>query len=249
MPYKFKPRTANKQKPKTRFQTTTRRGASTLRDIRPKAIERLQALWRLEADDDETWEPETEPIVTPMLKSVDGGIEHCVQALRAHDDEDAVAFVEMWDQCTKTDRTTLTVEEIAHAAGVGSLRLAEVVQTALFLYGNMQTQMMLAAGLPAVVATSLKQAKTKKGYADREWMLKAGKILPIPKGAQTAIQINTGEAQDQRQLPEGNHEWKYPEDRTKQIMAVINPKQLEAGTLNEAHPKHFSQNAPIVFER
>lgn len=225
-----------------------RRGAKDKKDVRPRAIERLQGFWRLEAEDDDVWEPETEPIITPMLKSVDGGIEHCVQALRAHDDQDAQAFLEMWDRCTKTERTCLTVEEIAHAAGVGSLRLAEVTQTALFLYGNMQTQMMLSAGLPAVVATSLKNAKTKKGYADREWMLKAGKILPIPKGAQTAIQINAGEPREEKHL-EGGHEWKYPEDRTKQIMAVVNPKQLEAGTLTETHPRHFSQNTPIVFER
>lgn len=231
---------------KTKFNPQ-RRGAKG-KDMRPRAIERLQGFWRLEAEDDDVWEPETEPIITPMLKSVDGGIEHCVQALRAHDDEDAQAFLEMWDRCTKTERTCLTVEEIAHASKVGSLRLAEVVQTALFLYGNMQTQMMLSAGLPAVVATSLKNAKKIKGYADREWMLKAGKILPIPKGAQTAIQINAGEPREEKQL-EGGHEWKYPEDRTKQIMAVVNPKQLEAGTLTETHPRHFSQNTPIVFER
>lgn len=215
---------------------------------RKEALIRLESMFRLEAEDDEEWNPEIEPIITPMLKSVDGGIGHCVQALRAHDDEDAQTFLEMWDRCTRTERNCLTVEEIAHASGVGSLRLAEVVQTALYLYGNMQTQMMLSAGLPAVVATSLKNAKKIKGYADREWMLKAGKILPIPKGAQTAIQINAGEPREQKQL-EGGHEWKYPEDRTKQIMAVVNPKQLEAGTLTETHPRHFSQNQPIVFER
>lgn len=233
-PAKFKP-----QHGKTRDQSGEL--------ARTKALLRLENLWKMENDDGQ-WEPESEPTVTPMLASIDGGIGRCIQALRVHDDEDARTFLQFWDACTATDRKHLSIEEIAHASGVGSLRLAEVTQTALFLYGNMQTQMMLAAGLPAVVATSLKQAKTRKGYADREWMLKAGKILPIPKGAQTAIQINTGEAQERRELENG-HEWKYPEDRTKQIMAIINPKQLEAGTLSEAHPKHFSQNQPIVFER
>lgn len=226
-----------------------KRGVRHASEIRPKAIERLKSLWRLDAEDDDVWEPETEPIITPMLKSVDGGIEHCVQALRAHDDEDAQAFLSVWDRCTKTERTCLTVEEIAHAAGVGALRLAEVTQTALFLYGNMQTQMMLAAGLPAVVAQSLKQAKTQKGYADREWMLKAGKILPIPKGAQTAIQINAGEAEvNQKQLSEGGHEWRYPEDRLKEITAVLNPRQLESGQ-STGELIHFDQNRPTVFER
>ena len=40
-----------------------------------------------------------------------------------------------------------------------------------------------------------------------------------------------------------------PEYRTKAIMAVINPKQLESGTLSSDHPRHFNQNTPIVFER
>ncbi len=219
----------------------------TVRAAREKALTRLENLWKQDNEGGE-WEPETEPIVTPMLRSVDGGVEHCIQALRAHDDEDARSFVEVWDRCTMTDRKHLCVEEIAHAAGVGSLRLAEVVQSALFLYGNMQTQMMLSAGLPQIVATSIKQAKMPKGYADREWMLKAGKILPIPKGSQTAIQINAGEAREEKES-EGGHEWKYPEDRTKAIMAVINPKQLESGTLSSDHPRHFNQTAPIVFER
>jgi hypothetical protein len=218
----------------------------TTRAAREKALARLENLWRLDNEGGE-WEPETEPVITPMLKSVDGGIEHCIQALRAHDD-DARTFVEMWDRCTKTDRLHLTVEEIAHAAGVGSLRLAEVCQTALFLYGNMQTQMMLSAGLPQIVATSIKQAKRPKGYADREWMLKAGKILPIPKGSQTAIQINAGESREEKES-EGGHEWKYPEDRLKAIVSVINPKQLEAGKSSTGELIHFDQNKPVVFER
>ena len=111
----------------------------------------------------------------------------------------------------------------------------------------MQVQMMLAAGMPSVVARSMKQAKTAKGYADREWMLKAGKILPIPKGAQTAIQINAPVAET-KQL-EGGHTWKYPEDRLKEIVAVTNPKQLEAGRVSTDAPIHFDHNRPMVFER
>ena len=214
--------------------------------LRQKALERLHNRWNLDNEEGE-WEPQTELVITPMLQAVEGGIEHCITALRAHEDEDAQAFVEMWDKCTATDRKHLKVEEIAHAAGVGSLRLAEVVNTALFLYGNMQVQMMLAAGMPSVVARSMKQAKTAKGYADREWMLKAGKILPIPKGAQTAIQINAPVAET-KQL-EGGHTWKYPEDRLKEIVAVTNPKQLEAGRVSTGEPIHFDHNRPMVFER
>ncbi len=229
--------------PPAKFKPARDKSAAALRK---KALERLQNRWNLDNEDGE-WEPQTEPVITPMLQAVEGGVEHCITALRAHEDEDAQAFVEMWDECTKTDRMHLKLEEIAHAAGVGSLRLAEVVNTALFLYGNMQVQMMLAAGMPSVVARSMRQAKTAKGYADREWMLKAGKILPIPKGAQTAIQINAPVAET-KQL-EGGHTWKYPEDRLKEIVAVTNPKQLEAGRVSTDAPIHFDHNRPMVFER
>ncbi len=184
-----------------------------------------------------------------MLNSVDGGINHCLTALRSHDDPDSRAFLEMWDSCTASDRKMLSVEEVAHAAGVSSLRLAEVTQTALFLYGNMQTQMMMAAGLPKIVSVSIKQAQTKKGLADREWMLKAGKILPIPKGAQIAIQNNLTPEREAPQLPEGSHEWKYPEDRLKEIVAITNPKQLAAANPTLGDGFHLDRNKTTVFER
>ena len=215
-------------------------------ELRRAALQRLQNRWNLDNEDGE-WAPQTEPTVTPMLQSVEGGIDHCITVLRAHDDDDARAFIEMWDKCSKTDRMYLKLEDIAHAAGVGSLRLAEVCNTALFLYGNMQVQMMLAAGMPQVVARSMKQAKTAKGFADREWMLKAGKILPIPKGAQIAIQNNMPVIEP-KELESG-HTWKYPEDRLKEIVAVTNPKQLEASHVTTGEPIHFDHNKPMVFER
>jgi hypothetical protein len=222
--------------------------AKTNEARREKAIARLKVIWQLDNDDGE-WEPETEPIITPMLKTVDGGVEHCITTLRAHDDDDARAFIAMWDDCTMMDRKMLTIEEIAHAAGIGSLRLVEVIQTALFLYGNMQTQMMMAAGLPKIVAMSIKQARKPRGLADREWMLKAGKILPIPKGSQIAIQNNLVEGRETQQITEGSHEWKYPEDRLKEIVAITNPKQLAASNSEHGDVFHLDRKKTTVFER
>ena len=215
---------------------------------RDKALARLKTRWQLDNEDGE-WAPETEPVITPMLKTVDGGIAHCITALRSHDDDDARDFLEMWDVCSATDRKVLAIEEIAHAAGIGSLRLAEVTQTALFLYGNMQTQMMMAAGLPQIVAQSIKQAKRPKGLADREWMLKAGKILPVPKGSQIAIQNNLTPGREAPQLSEGAHEWKYPDERLKEIVAITNPKQLAAANPTHEDSFHLDRNKTTVFER
>lgn len=231
-------------------------------ELRRKALDRLKNRWNLENEEGE-WEPETEPTITPMLQSVEGGIEHCITALRAHDDEDAAAFVEMWDQCTATDRKHLKIEEIAHAAGVGSLRLAEVTQTALYLYSERQTQMILSAAMPKVMTSTIKAAtdqvpitadvgskRVVVGHTNgdtraMEMLLKARGVVPIPKGSQIAIQVNEREPKQ----VESGHTWKYPEDRLKEIVAVTNPKQLEAGRVSTGELIRLDHNRPMVFER
>jgi hypothetical protein len=243
----FEPEVVLPKRPRGRPATGRQKRDQTRVAMRGKALDNLQALWRIDHEG-ETWCPDGEPVITPMLEAVEGGIEHCIRALRSYEEEDAKRFLFFWDQFTENWRKHLKIEEIAYASGIGSLRLAEVIQTALYLYGNMQTQMMLAAGLPAIVAQSLKQAKRSKGFVDREWMLKAGKILPIPKGAQTAIQINAGQMAEVTEVEASRQEWKYPEDRLKEIVSVLNPKQLQS---NHASGEmiHLNPNRPTVFER
>ena len=186
-----------------------------------EALARLKNRWNLEHEDGE-WEAESEPVITPMLKAI--GLPVIIDALRMHEDDDARAFLETWDRCNETDRRLVRVEDVAFASGVGSLRLAEISQTALFLYGQMQTNMLMAAHLPAVVEKSLKLAKTTKGVFDREMMLKAGKILPIAKGAQIAF-VNNNNAEQQEKEPAAPL-WKTPEDRLREIHDMTEPKRL-----------------------
>lgn len=248
-----------KFKPKQKDFSKTARGKV--------ALERLKARWRLDNEDGE-WEPESEPIVTPMLKAVPGGITFCIEALRAHDEDDSRQFLETWDACTRTDRALLRIEDIAHASGIGSLRLAEIAQTALFLYGDRQAQMILSASMPKVIRSTVKAAtdevpitatsivdgefitkvvgKTNGDTRAMEMLLKSRGILPIPKGSQIAIQVNA--PKEEKQLESG-HAWKYPEDRLKEITAITNPKQLEAGRVSTDTPIHFDHNKPMVFER
>jgi hypothetical protein len=250
----------NKFKPKQKDFSKTARGKV--------ALERLKARWRLDSEDGE-WEPESEPIVTPMLKAVPGGITFCIEALRAHDEDDSRQFLETWDACTRTDRALLRIEDIAHASGIGSLRLAEIAQTALFLYGDRQAQMILSASMPKVIRSTVKAAtdevpitatsivdgefitkvvgKTNGDTRAMEMLLKSRGILPIPKGSQIAIQVNNPDREDKQ--PESGHEWKYPEDRLKEITAITNPKQLEASTSQTSEHIHFDTRRPVVFER
>jgi hypothetical protein len=192
-------------------------------DFRKAALRRLRERWEKEHEGEE-WEAEQEPIITPMLKQVEGGIEHVIEALRAHDDDDAGAFLDVYDRCGPTDRKHLPLECIAFAAGIGSLRLGEISQTSLFLYDGMRTKMLLASGLPAIVSRSIQMAKTPKGLHDREMMLKAGGVLPVPKGAQIHIQnLNQGDKED---TPRETPAWKPQEDRLREIYDLTEPKRL-----------------------
>ena len=203
------------------------------RNHRKEALKRLENHWLSERDEGEEGEfdPSSEPVITPLLKSVDGGIAYVLEALHTHDDEDARDFVEFYDSLSKQDREELTLEEIAYGAGIGSLRLAEVAQTALFLHGQMRVKMLLSAGLPRVVDTMLKQAVKPSGRADREWALKAGTILPTPKGAQIAIQnvIPPKEgAEDHPSERTALPIYVSPEDRLRTIHEAVEQRRLPA---------------------
>lgn len=201
----------------------TPKRTQTTADFRKAALKRLRERWEKENPNEE-WEPENEPIVTPMLRSVEGGIPHVIEALRAHDDDDARIFLRTLDEAGATDRKNLPVEAVAFAAGIGSLRLGELCQSAIFLFDGMKTKMLLASGLPAIVSRSIQMAKTPRGLHDREMMLKAGGVLPVPKGAQIHIQnLNASEKEEEaptRPL------WREAEARLREIHDLTEPKRL-----------------------
>lgn len=234
------------------------------RDRGAEALARLRRGWESEHEGEE-WAPEKEPIVTALLKSVEGGIPRVIEALRAHDDDDAQGFIETLDSLNATDRRLLPVEAVAFASGIGSLRLAEVAQTAMFLYGQMKTKMILSSAMPKVMRSTIKAATdevpivadtlagrivvghTNGDVRAMEMFHKMSGMMPIPKGSQIAIQVNAAE-KEEKQI-EGGHAWKYPEDRLKEIVAIVNPKQLEAPRTVASDHIHFDANRPMVFER
>ena len=82
-----------------------------------EALSRLRGRWQMEHEGEE-WEAEDEPLITPMLKAVDGGVGHVLTALRSHDDDDARSFCELYDSLTASDKCSLSIEQIAFASGL-----------------------------------------------------------------------------------------------------------------------------------
>jgi hypothetical protein len=201
------------------------RHARTADHFRQTALKRLKE--RFEAENkDEEFDPSGEPVITPLLKSCEGGISRVMEALRAHDDDDARSFMELYDNLTAKDRQYLTLEEIAVAAGIGSLRLAEISTSAMIKYGELHWKLTLSAGMGRVVETMLRQAVKPKGYADREWALKSGGVLPMPKGAQIAIQNNTTIEKDDKDAGKGEAVWLHSEERLRIIHDAVEQRRL-----------------------
>lgn len=237
------------------------------RDRPNEALVRLRQRWERENPGEE-WEAHAEPEVTPMLRAADGGIRRILEALRAHDDDDARAFLAELDACTPSDRKALRLEDLAYASGIGSLRLAELAQTALYLYASAQTKLLIASAMPKVTRSIVKAAtdevpitarnsetgdnevvgKTNGDVKAMELFGKMSGIVPIPKGNQIAIQNNFGEREERKSEAATVNSWKYPEDRLKEIVAVVSPKQLPVPARGEDQI-HFEQNRPMVFER
>lgn len=247
--------------PPAKFKPKTKRNRSA------EALTRLRQRWKKENPDEE-WKAEKEPVVTPMLRGADGGIERVLEALRAHDDDDVRSFLDVFDACNASDRKSLRLEDIAFASGIGSLRLAEVAQTALFLYADMQTKLLISSAMHKVTRSIVKAATDEvpivarnsqtgenevvgKTNGDVKAMELFGRIsgqVPLPKNTvNNYTQNNFGDREERKQIPEG-HAWKYPEDRLKEIVSVLNPKQLPPPA-PQGDAIHFEQNRPAVFER
>jgi hypothetical protein len=214
--------------PRAKNPISTSPKPRTAANYRASALYRLKSKWEAE-NDGEQWESEKEPIITPLLKMVEGGIDRVMEALRAHDDDDARDFIDLYDSLSAKDKQYLTLEEISFAAGIGSLRLGEIANTALILHSKLTTSLLLASNLHRVVSASIKQAIKPSGLSDREWMLKAGGILPVPKGATIAIQTNVaGERAETKTIESETPQYLDPGQRLRMIHEAVESRRLPA---------------------
>lgn len=238
------------------------------RDRVSEALTRLRQRWEQE-NEGEMWDSSREAVITPMLKSV--GIAEVIEALRMHEEPDARTFLDTYDECNQTDRKMLRLEDIAFASGIGSLRLAEISQTALFLSASMKTKLLISSSMVKVTGAIVKAAtdqvpitaynadtgmqevvgKTNGDVKAMELFGRISGIAPVPKGATIAIQNNYGEGKEEEKPSLG---WKTAEDRLREIQDATEPKRLPspiAPPINiGGHIDHMqAQTVEILRER
>ena len=215
----------------------------TAKEYRAEAIRRLKQRFEKEHEG-ETFDASGEVTVTPLLKSAEGGIPRILDALRAHDNEDAGDFIELYDSLSGKDRQYLKLEEIAVAAGIGALRLWEVASSAMLLHGQREAQMFIASSMRKVLKATVKAATdqvpivagigedqvvvghTNGDVRAMELFGKMSGLVPTPKGATINFQNNVTTEKDDDDAPSASPVWIDSSDRLKIIHEAVGQRRL-----------------------
>jgi len=134
---------------------------------------------------------EAAPQISPLLRQNGIKMEKVIEVLRCDCEAESAQFVKLWDSITPAARALLGMEAMAMAADLTPRRVWELFQGAALMQSRESISASLALALPSIIRTAIKGAMTAKGFADREHIFKAARILPTPKGSTT--NINVGE--------------------------------------------------------
>jgi hypothetical protein len=109
--------------------------------------------------------------------------------LRSSDAPEAQAVLTARLSLSITLRRQLPIEAYCAAASVSSLRILEILVGLIVRRGAQASTIIAAVNQPRVVQKTVEMALTDEGVTDRTNFHKATGFLPMPKGAQTTINI------------------------------------------------------------
>jgi hypothetical protein len=147
------------------------------------------------------------PKIHPLLRQCGIKPERVIEVLSADLEPDSMKLIQMWDDLLPRERVMLGLEGLALAVGISPRRLWELYCGANLMQSRESIGAMIANSLPAIMAVTIKDAKKVKGFASREHIYKAARVLPTPKGTI----INLPGAQ-QKELEESDNGEPDPED-------------------------------------
>lgn len=90
-------------------------------------------------------------------------------------------FFAAYDKLSRKDKEAKAPEEICDESNVPAKLIFGHVAAQLWELGYAQANMMLAVNHPKIVKRAVDEAQKAKGFRDRENLLKAGGVIPIPK--------------------------------------------------------------------
>lgn len=135
----------------------------------------------------------TQAKIYPLLKQCGIVPARVIEVLRGDDQVEASqSVVASWDALSAPERSILGVEVLevlAISSGLPPRRLWEAYGTAAMLQSREATRAIIADALPGIMRVTAKDAKRAKGFASREHIYKAARVLPIPQGSTTVINL------------------------------------------------------------
>jgi hypothetical protein len=130
-----------------------------------------------------------QPQISPLLKQCGILPARVIEVLRADHEGESRAVVALWDGLTPANRNLVGLEALAVAAKLTPRRLWELYAGATMMQSRESVGVMIADALPSIIRVTIKQAKTAKGFTSREHILKSARVLPVPKGSTTNINV------------------------------------------------------------
>lgn len=171
-----------------------------------------------------------QPQIAPLLKQCGILPARVIEVLRADQDEASLAVVKLWDSLTPANRNLLGLEALAMACQMTPRRLWELYNGANMMQSRESIGAMIADALPSIMRVTIKDAKKAKGFASREHIYKAARVLPTPKGSVINIGVpqgQQGELEDgdepERRMLEGADDFLMKASRAMQGKALPAP--------------------------
>lgn len=140
-----------------------------------------------------------QPQITPHLRQIMATIARMTGAktqtpwyfLRCSDAPEAQKVLEEYynEKLTKGQRGVLPIEAFCLAAKVSPLRILEIIGGTAVRLSAQESMMISALNHPRVVEKTVKMALTDEGTYDRNVLHRAIGFLPMPRTAQTTINI------------------------------------------------------------
>jgi len=231
--------TANKAKPKESFKSAS--GKRPRKDF-PDFRERNHRDRRLGLLGITAAQVDSEARIQPLLKRAGLNTEGVVEILSADPSEEAQKFVAMYRKVPRDDRTRISVEAFAIAAGMTTRRLWEVLCGAAMQQGRDTVALMVSVAQPDVVARTIKQAKTVKGLYDREHLFKAVGFLPVNKGQQIFINSRPVDEKEVEDDTDGTGSLPTMDQFLLDVQQVISPtRALPTSTAKEVAGSEFME--------
>lgn len=160
-----------------------------------------------------------------------GGKQGIFEVLGCDDSPEAVAFMEVYRSFSEAERDNFTIVELFMLAGMTARRFGEVLMGALMQQGADASRLLIAAAMPNVSETLIQAATERQpimdnkgnlvGYANPDMKAieifgKISRMLPMPKGSSTVI--NIGQPEDSED--EGTAELEPMDDFLMELQSV-----------------------------